>query len=248
MYSNADYNFRQTYDDKEQVDKIAETMWSKEWITLEEKWKDNKSQGLFKDMFNFQIPKNIVDFNVAKEKKFATYGIKNRTDLDDLVKSQKELLSTIELNYTQLSDKQVFEEIVQEVTRTQKELFADELRAGSSFVARSEAFGRCNEEYLGNEMLAIYNNNPRKDTITCGHVYTEEDKPKELDKRVERVVEVVTEVPAKTTETAEEKLNKINEKLDAILGLLEIYEEGEPKYIAIQEKINALNELKEIYE
>jgi hypothetical protein len=61
-------------------------------------------------------------------------------------------------------------------------------------------------------------------------------------------VEVVTEVPAKTTETAEEKLNKINEKLDAILGLLEIYEEGEPKYIAIQEKINALNELKEIYE
>jgi hypothetical protein len=248
MYSNADYNFRQTYDDKEQVDKIAETMWSKEWITLEEKWKDNKSQGLFKDMFNFQIPKNIVDFNVAKEKKFATYGIKNRTDLDDLVKSQKELLSTIELNYTQLSDKQVFEEIVQEVTRTQKELFADELRAGSSFVARSEAFARCNEEYLGNEMLAIYNNNPRKDTITCGHVYTEEDKPKELDKRVERVVEVVTEVPAKTTETAEEKLNKINEKLDAILGLLEIYEEGEPKYIAIQEKINALNELKEIYE
>ena len=137
---------------------------------------------------------------------------------------------------------------------------SDELRFGNSFTSRAEQFANCNPEYLGNEMLSIFNNNPNKDTIKCGHVYTDADKLQER-KVGEEVIEVVEEVKVKkprgekevkTTEpkemSSEEKYALILEKLDALQPLLEIYEEGSEEYKGIMEKIDALNEVRAIYE
>jgi hypothetical protein len=85
-------------------------------------------------------------------------GITKRVDLEELVNEQKTKINGFDVEKKNLDDKQVFEEIVQEVRRRQQELASEEIRAGSSYVARAVSFATPNPDYLGNELLSIFQN------------------------------------------------------------------------------------------
>ena len=266
-YSYWDYGY---FANDEKIKEVVKGNWKKTWIEVEERWinfsEADNFRGLFFGQYEFSRARKIVDWKTAKEKKFGALGIKTRTDLELLINESKTKLNGIDLQVTQLYDDQVFQEMVQEVTRKQEEIMGDELRFGNSFVKRAEQFANCNPEYLGNEMLAIFNNNPNKDTIKCGHVFTEADMiserkigdereaeivvkdKKERKKRGETITEMeVIEEPV-TEMTNEDRIALISEKIDALLEVLDAFDEGSDEYNSVMEKIDALKEAKEVYE
>jgi hypothetical protein len=133
----------------------------KTWIDFEENSVE-KGNSMFKmsysKFYDFQIPRDIAEFVKTKEKQFIPMGINNKSDIDTLVNGQKEKINTLQLEKTQLDDQQVFDELVQEVTRTMDALNSEEIRKGASYVARAELFGNPNPDYLGNAMLSIFQN------------------------------------------------------------------------------------------
>jgi hypothetical protein len=165
----------------------------KNWVDLIELWVSNEYKGLFQQFYTFDLPRSIADFEIVKEKKFKVLGIETKTDLDLLLSSQKEKINSIDIEKINLSDPQVFKEIVEEVIRTQEALNSEEIRAGSSYLSRAKTFANCNPEYLGNELLSIFMNNPNKNTAKCGDVFMDDyeiiDETIEMPKTTEKVKE-----------------------------------------------------------
>jgi hypothetical protein len=171
------------------------------WVDLIELWVSNKYYGLFQDFYRFDIPRSIADFEVVKEKKFKVLGIETKSDLDLLISSQKEKINTIDVEKLNLSDPQVFQEIVEEVKRKQEALNSEEIRAGSSYLARAKTFANCNPEYLGNEMLSIFMNNPNKNTTKCGDVFMDDYE----------VIEEIIEEPTKSKKVKEQEVVEVQQ-------------------------------------
>lgn len=133
----------------------------KTWIDFEEA-QNNKSSGLFHSrstrIYDFNIPRDLAEFQKTKEKQFIPLGINTNSDIQNMVDSQKEKINSIEIEKRFLDDSQVFQELVQEVERRQAELNSEEIRAGSSYLARAELFANPNPDYIGNNMLSIFQN------------------------------------------------------------------------------------------
>jgi len=203
--------------DENDISKYVNSYFPKSWVELEAIWSENYNGGLFGyKLYSFEIPRNIADFKQMKEKKFAQLGINSRTDLNNLLTSQREVINGIDIEKNNLDDPQVVQETIQEVQRKMDELNSEEIRAGSSFLARAKTFATCNPEYLGNEMLSIYMNTPNKNIIKCGHDYS----------AVEEITEEVVETPieevivsAKTTQ----------EVIDELIMLMEFESTKEKK-------------------
>jgi hypothetical protein len=182
----------------ETIKKEIDEYFVKSWVELESYWTDGQSYyGLFQGVYKFEIPRNIADFYQLKEKKFAMLGINNRSDLNNLLTSQKEKINGIDIEKNNLDDPQVIQETIQEVKRRQEELNSEEIRSGSSFTARAKTFATCNPDYLGNEMLSIFMNTPNKDIISCGHDYSSTEVPivEVVEEVVETPIEEVVETP-----------------------------------------------------
>jgi hypothetical protein len=185
----------------------------KSWVELETYWTDGSSNyGLFQGVYKFEIPRNIADFYQLKEKKFAMLGINNRSDLNNLLTNQKEKINAIDIEKNNLDDPQIIQETIQEVKRRQEELNSEEIRSGSSYVARAKTFATCNPDYLGNELLSIFMNTPNKDIISCGHDYSSTEVP--IVEVIEEVVKIPIEevvVSAKTTQEVIDELTMLME-------------------------------------
>jgi hypothetical protein len=236
--------FRDRFNTNEEITEYVKDKFPKSWVELESLWSDNNYRGLFTDMYSFEIPRNIADFNQMKEKKFAQLGINTRTDLNNLLTSQREVISGIDIEKNNLDDPQVIQEEIQEVQRRMDELNSEEIRAGSSFVARAKTFATCNPEYLGNELLSIYMNTPKKETIQCGHDYSAVEEITE--EVVEEPIEVVEEPIEVVEEPTEEVVGtkSIQEIIDNIKMLMK-FESAEAKRIS-RKMIKELTELKKL--
>jgi hypothetical protein len=182
----------------ETIKKEIDEYFVKAWVELQTYWTDGSIRfGLFQRLYNFEIPRNIADFYQLKEKKFAMLGINNRSDLNNLLTSQKEKINAIDIEKNNLDDPQIIQETIQEVQRRQEELNSEEIRSGSSYTARAKTFATCNPDYLGNEMLSIFMNTPNKDIISCGHDYSSTEVPivEVVEDVVETPIEEVVETP-----------------------------------------------------
>lgn len=212
----------------EQIKKEIDSDYVKSFVELETYWVDGSSSyGLFQGLYKFEIPRNIADFYQLKEKKFAMLGINNRSDLNNLLTSQKEKINAIDIEKNNLDDPQVIQETIQEVQRRQEELNSEEIRLGTSFVARAKTFATCNPDYLGNELLSIFMNTPHKDIIKCGHDYSSSEVPfvEVVEEVVETPIEEVVEIPIEEVVVSPKTTQELIDDLVMILP----YETAEEK-------------------
>lgn len=222
-FSSSYNQFQVYFDTTEEITKYVNDNYPKSWVELESLWNDKKVYGLFTNMYSFEIPRNIADFKQMKEKKFAQLGINTRTDLNNLLTSQREVISGIDIEKNNLDDPQVIQEEIQEVQRRMDELNNEEIRAGSSFVARAKTFATCNPEYLGNEMLSIFMNTPNKETIKCGHDYSQ------VAELVEEIIETPIEIVETPTEEVVTTAKTTQELIDELEMLMEFESAKEKK-------------------
>ena len=183
-----------------------------------------------KGMYEVDFPAKLKEFDLAVEKRLKPMGIETKNQLQELIDEKQVEINTLKLDQKNLDDGQYFDELVQEVVRRMEELNSEEVRAGSSFIARAESFAKANPDYKGNELLSIF----RKDIET--------DKKSKTKKK--EVVEEVIEIE----ESNETNIESINEEIQALESLLEIYEKDDKEYKEVTELINGLKDLKEIYE
>ena len=224
------------------TEKPVSFVFTKNWVDLMELWVSNEYKGLFQQFYTFDLPRSIADFEIVKEKKFKVLGIETKTDLDLLLSSQKEKINSIDIEKNNLSDPQVFKEIVEEVIRTQEALNSEEIRAGSSYLARAKTFANCNPEYLGNELLSIFMNNPNKNTAKCGDVFMDDYE----------IIDETMEMPITTEKVKEEEIVEVQltEKeqtqilIDDLLELSEFEENPKEK----KKTMLLIKDLKELIE
>jgi len=177
------------------------TYLSNNWAELVEFWKDKEYGGMFNmyrtRFYNTELPLTLAEFKRTEEKKIKPLGINNFQDVENLILAQKEKINTLSLEQKNLDDEQVFEELVQEVMRTQEELNSDEIRAGSSFKGRADLFANPNSDYLGNNMLAIFRNSD-VDQLAEVQEKVEKQMKEVVPAIVEETIEVVKDEKAET--------------------------------------------------
>jgi len=196
------------------------------WQELVDKWKDSNRGGLFNNeyanIYNSEYPMFLTEFKRIEESKIRPLGIKNYQDVENLILTQKEKINSLALEQKNLDDPQVFEEMVQEVIRTQERLNSEEIRSGSSFKQRAEIFATPNSDYLGNKMLSIFVNSDVNKVAEIEQTI-EESILEEISPIVEEEVIVVKDEKAETQELIadlEETLEYIDESERAETQLL----------------------------
>lgn len=167
------------------------------WAELVDKWKDSR-QGLFKvdglAFYTIELPMSLTEFRRTEEKKFIPMGINNYQDIENLINAQKEKINTLTLQQKSFDDPQVFEELVQEVIRTQERLNSEDIRKGTSFKARAESFANANPDYLGNNLLSIFMNSDQSSLQQIQEAIEEQNKTEETPTEIaeEQVQEIVS--------------------------------------------------------
>ena len=200
----------------------------KTWAELVDSWKDSGYGGLFhiygSEIYKSELPLTLADFKRMEEKKIKPLGINNYQDIENLVAEQKVKINTLSLEQRQLDDEQVFQELVEEVIRTQEALNSEEIRAGSSFKSRATLFATPNTDYLGNEMLSIFSNMAITDIEKC-----KKDVMKKIKSQPKlKVEEVVEEVVVAEPSDAELK-EQTKEFIAQLKPALKFYEGAEKK-------------------
>jgi hypothetical protein len=221
--------------DAQDLKTYATTYLSNNWAELVEKWKDSEYGGMFNmyrtRFYNTELPLTLAEFKRTEEKKIKPLGINNFQDVENLILAQKEKINTLSLEQKNLDDEQVFEELVQEVMRTQEELNSDEIRAGSSFKARADLFANPNSDYLGNNMLAIFRNSDVQ----------------QLAEVQEKVDEQMQEIASKDIVIEEQEIvsddfeTQTREFIEQLKPLLQLYKGKEKK--ELKEYIDSLESL-----
>ena len=172
------------------------------WVGWEETF--NSSYGLFyyarSQFYDIKIPKELAEFRVTQQKKFEPLGITSINEIQTMIDASKERINTLKLEQEQLDNEEVFEEIVQEVVRRQEELNAEEIRAGSSYLARVQNFAESNPDYLGNRMLEVFNNTPAEQLEQIQVQYRPSDRA-----IAKALADASTEVPITEIEVVEEQ-------------------------------------------
>jgi hypothetical protein len=148
-------------------DSSATNTLPKTWTDLEARLSDVNNYSLWTtygggNFYNFHIARDLAEFRTTQKRRFEPMGITKLSQIDELITNTKQTIGGYEVEQQNLNNKEVFEEIVQEVIRTQEELNSEEIRAGSSYVARAENFANSNPDYLGNKLLDIFNHTPQE--------------------------------------------------------------------------------------
>jgi len=200
------------------------------WVELEE---NVFPQYLFavrnnNPFYRIEYPRKLAEFKIAEVKTLQPLGINSENDLDILMNTQKEKISSLKLEKEQLSDSQVFAELIEEVKRRQEALNTEEIRKGASFRGRAETFATPNPDYKGNDYLSLFANSNKK-------VKT----PKTIKDIQKEVVETLV--------IEESPLTLLQEKINALSMLLDVYVDDKEELMNVQEKIDALNDVMEAY-
>ena len=211
---------------KDQIKRLSEkirlnqTYFPKTWVELMSDWQDNTISGqgglymtYYNKIYESKFAMILADYRNAFEKKMVPLGISTLQEVKNLVTEQQTAINAIDILIANLSKKEVFEEIVQEVMATQQRLASDEIRAGSSFKARANIFANSNSDYLGNTMLGLQ----------------QTPKPTENE-----IVEVVLEEVVEEIKPIMEEMEPIMEEIEQVVipktsqELIDILEEGLP--------------------
>jgi hypothetical protein len=196
---------------------LAENSMPKTWVDVESK-ANQDSYGLFQNngnrFYGFDIPRTIAEFRVTTEKQFVPNGINSLQDITNLIEEQKTKINGFELEKTQLDDSQVFDELVQEVVRRQAELNSEEIRAGSSYMARAELFGRANADYIGNNMLSIFQNTDEETLATIDVKYRPSERAI-AEARERRIASSLTS-GATTEKTTSKRKSKVTAPIEEV--------------------------------
>ena len=218
---------------KSEIIYLADNKMPKTWVDVESK-ANQDSYGLFQNngnrFYGFDIPRTIAEFRVTTEKQFVPNGINSLQDITNLIEEQKTKINGFELEKTQLDDSQVFDELVQEVIRRQAELNSEEIRAGSSYMARAELFGRANADYIGNDMLSIFQNTDEETLATIDFKFRPSERAI-ADARERRIASSLT-----SEATTEKKPSKRKAKVTAPIEEVEVVE-----VVAVDEKMATEN-------
>jgi hypothetical protein len=224
---------------------VANQSYPKTWVDLEAK-SSNDSHGLFQNygvqFYDFNMPRVLAEFRVTAQKQFEPMGITSRQDIVNLIEEQKTKINGFELEKTQLDDTQVFEELVQEVIRTQQALNSEEIRAGSSYMARAELFGKENSDYIGNKMLSIFQNTDEETLKTI------DSKFRPSDRAIAEARERRMATSSMNKEEVETKVKGKRGRKPTTKGVAPIVEVVD---VAVDEKLateNLINDLREAME
>ncbi|MEN8882702.1 MAG: helicase-related protein [Flavobacteriaceae bacterium] len=217
--------------DEDLMSKINNKLDDETWGNLiDTNFKDYLFKNYFVQFYEIDYPAKLKEFDLAYEKRLKPMGIEKENDLQIIIDEKQTEVNSLKLEQSQLDNEEVFEELVEEVVRRMAELNSEEVRAGSSFIKRAESFANSNPDYDGNKLLSIF----RKDI---------DKKPKKSSKKEEQVIDKVEVIETEQETTIE----TINEKIEALKELMEIYDEKDDKFIEIKEIIDALEELKEVF-
>ena len=210
------------------VNNIPKTWLEFEANSLGTSWGMFQNGGL--KFYGFEFPRLVAEFRVTKEKQFEPNGINSLQDVVNLIDEQKTKINGLHLEKTQLDDKQVFDELVQEVVRRQQELNSEEIRAGSSYMARAILFGKPNPDYIGNNMLSIFQNTD-EETLKTIDVKFRPSERAIADARERRIASSLT-----SEATTEKKPSKRKAKVTAPIEEVEVVE-----VVAVDEKMATEN-------
>ena len=226
-------------------DNISDT-----WVDFENKF--SVPYGLYfakeTKIYENNIPRELAEFRVTQQKVFEPMGISSMSDIQQLIDESKEKINTLKLEQQQLDDSQVFEELVQEVKRRQEELNAEEIRAGSSYLARASNFADSNPDYLGNKMLEVFNNTPISELKEIQKQYRPSDralaKALEDKKKKDAILGNVEEVEIEEVEVVDEPTKELSSVELLIMDLKETleFEDNEEVKQKTQELIDDLEE------
>jgi len=209
------------------------------WAELVESWKDTSQGGMFKlygyIFYTTELPLIFAEFKRTEEKKIKPLGINNFQDVENLIIGQKEKINSLALEQKNLDDQQVFEELIQEVTRRQEELNSDEIRAGSSFKSRANLFANPNSDYLGNNMLSIFRNTDVQQLAEVQEKVQKQMQENEANQD-EEVIDLVIEKPKE-----DDFAMQTREFIDQLKPLLQLSKGKEKK--ELKEYIDSLESL-----
>jgi hypothetical protein len=215
----------------------------KTWLDFEANSLGN-ANGMFQNQgikfYGFEFPRLVAEFRVTKEKQFEPNGITSRQDILNLIDEQKTKINGLHLEKNQLDDKQVFDELVQEVIRRQQELNSEEIRAGSSYMARAILFGKPNPDYIGNNMLSIFQNTD-EETLKTIDVKFRPSERAIADARDRRIASSLTS-KATTEKTTSKRKSKVTAPIEEV-EVVEVVEVDER--LATENLINDLREAME---
>lgn len=180
---------------------LNESNISDTWVAFEENFSNsfNLFYGKGRKIYSNDIAKDLAEFRVTQKQKFEPMGITSANDIQIKIDESKEKINSFKIEKEQLDTTQVFEELVQETIRKQEELNAEEIRAGSSYLARVKNFAESNPDYLGNKMLEVFNNTPIEELKDIQKQYRPSDRAikkalEDVGKFVPTEVEEVEEV------------------------------------------------------
>ena len=153
-------------------------------------------------------------------------GITSANDIQIKIDESKEKINSFKIEKQELDTQQVFDELVQETRRKQEELNAEEIRAGSSYLARVKNFAESNPDYLGNKMLDVFNNTPIEELKDIQKQYRPSDRAikkalEDAGKFVPTEVEEVEEVEIVVDDTQSSDIEILIEDLKESLMFLD---------------------------
>ena len=176
----------------------------------------------------FKTAKILAESKSTIPKLYEQLNITKLSELNSLISETEIEINTKELEKNGFDDKQLFDEIVQEVIRKQQELLGEFDRQGNTYLKRVEEFANKNSEYGGNTLLSDF-------TIK----YLEETgktKPIILNKKEDKV--------DTKSRTKEEQMTAINFEINELKELLEFASKETKK--GIKTDIKDLKELLQI--
>jgi hypothetical protein len=212
----------------DKVSKVIESNISDTWVAFE--YKFARTFGLFygqnRQVYSNGIVKDLAEFRVTQKQKFEPMGITSANDIQIKIDESKEKINSLKIEKQELDTQQVFDELVQETRRKQEELNAEEIRAGSSYLARVKNFAESNPDYLGNKMLDVFNNTPIEELKDIQKQYRPSDRAikkalEDAGKFVPTEVEEVKEVEIVVDDTQSSDIEILIEDLKESLMFLD---------------------------
>ena len=130
----------------------------KTWIELQEVFEEQAGvyYNEYQQWYFNKYPRDLAEYKLAYKDKLEPNELFTKSDVQIKLNESQEKINSFKLEQRNLFDKEVFEELVEEVIRRQQALAEEDIREGNSFRARAVSFATPNPEYLGNDYLSIF--------------------------------------------------------------------------------------------
>jgi len=189
------------------------------YIKYPELWVDFTEGGYFETFF--KNSKVIAESKQTIPKLFERLDISSEIELNDLITQNEVDINTKELEKNSFDDEQLFEEIVQEVIRTQQELLGQFEREGNLYTQRVKEFATKNDEYGGNNYLSEFKEKAQevRKEIESKKEIKESDGNSHLEdilRDIEELKEIMELSPERTKKLMAKDIKELEELYDTL--------------------------------